>query len=558
MNNNNNKYNNVNVEAILNTEGNKANYLYASCHTSIDKDLMLKFAKQYFNEYFFVEDFAGEPVVLRPFHSTRIIEGNDGRKRTYTTLKYKKYTHEKFIKQRRKEIFEVRVENQRTNKMEVKEIRYVDFWLDTMTDLCKVYKETVFDPSPYFDNPDVLNMWTGFVEPKKGDVKIFLDYIEKLVGNKVNAEYIVKLIAYTVRFPHRNTGTSIVLVGPHGCGKSTLSETIRAICPNHSNTVENLKKDLLEGFNEEYTYTKYFLHEESFFSGDKESSNHLKTLITGETRKTKTKFFANDGVDNYAFHVFTSNHEVPVNLEIGDRRYNLFKCRKTDFNYDEYYDWLKGEGKHSLVNYFMNEVDLEGFNPRKILKTKEHDEATLSCLPPIENYLNQLLHLECEWLEVFDDESLISEKWISEEIKVNRQKVYDGFVKYCKDHDLHKTLRDNPPAVFTKKLAELFDFPKNHKDNWKDAKIGRYYKIPQLNKAREMFCEAIKVDICVFYQEKYEEKIEAQIKKLEYEANLKSGKFDHAKKEFPEEVKVEIPKYMPKFGKQEEYYGEEK
>ncbi|MFI0454631.1 hypothetical protein, partial [Actinomadura sp. 6N118] len=172
--------------------------------------------------------------------------------------------------------------------------------------------------------------------------------------------------------------------------------------------------------------------------------------------------------------------------------------------------------------------------------------------------LNQLLHLECEWLEVFDDESLISEKWISEEIKVNRQKVYDGFVKYCKDHDLHKTLRDNPPAVFTKKLAELFDFPKNHKDNWKDAKIGRYYKIPQLNNAREMFCEAIKVDICVFYQEKYEEKIEAQIKKLEYEANLKSGKFDHAKKEFPEEVKVEIPKYMPKFGKQEAYYGEEK
>ncbi|MDV6321542.1 hypothetical protein, partial [Chromohalobacter sp. HP20-39] len=79
-----------------------------------------------------------------------------------------------------------------------------------------------------FDNPDVLNMWTGFVEPKKGDISIFLDYIENLVGNKINAEYIVKLLAYTVRFPHRNTGTSIVLVGPHGCGKSTLSETIRA------------------------------------------------------------------------------------------------------------------------------------------------------------------------------------------------------------------------------------------------------------------------------------------------------------------------------------------
>lgn len=88
-------------------------------------------------------------------------------------------------------------------------------------------------------------MWNGFVEPKKGSVEPFLDHLHKLIGNKEYENHIIKTIAWVVRFPHKNPGVTIVLMGLQGSGKTTISMTLKAICPDHSKVVSDLARDLL-------------------------------------------------------------------------------------------------------------------------------------------------------------------------------------------------------------------------------------------------------------------------------------------------------------------------
>ncbi|WP_324826390.1 hypothetical protein, partial [Ralstonia pickettii] len=175
----------------------------------------------------------------------------------------------------------------------------------------------------------------------------------------------------------------------------------------------------------------------------------------------------------------------------------------------------------------------------------------------MDRFLYNYLMGECEFYDVEEDEELSSQKWIHSDIEVSRKDLYNKYVEYCNTHNKN-WLRDMGQCKFTADLAKIFSFPPKFNDNWKRKNKPPFFRIPVRYIARQYFASHVKTPHLFGMTPEDELKKEAEERKKEYEANLKAGMFNSPKKEFPAEVKIEVPKYMPKFGKQEEYYGEQK
>ncbi|WGS54421.1 DUF5906 domain-containing protein [Paraburkholderia sp. D15] len=353
-------------------------------------------------------------------------------------------------------------------------------WIESET-LCTRYEYATFNVNPEFKNPEALNFWHGFVEPKKGDHKPFLDHIDKLIdGTKEHKDHLIKLLAYTVRYPQKQTGTSVALKGKQGCGKTTISLTLSEMCPKHSRIIDDV--DDIFGFNDSTIHLKYFLMEESVWGGDKTKEGKLKNAITAKTRNIAIKHVSGTTIPNVAFYVFTSNEDWIVPIGTNDRRFNVFNCTDTligDREYfDKYYKWLEGEGKHYLVNYFMNEIDLTGFDPKNLVANDAKTEVKVQSLRPVEKYLYNLLSGELDY------EFLSMQQWAME-AKLNRAEFFQHF----KENSVFSNRIEI--MEFSKTLGKIFNFPSNWAVNWKGGSTKPFYRLPGKAECQSLFAAYI-------------------------------------------------------------------
>ena len=439
--------------------------------TTYDAEKFRQYIKDY-SEHSFM-NLSGKPVIVKPFYEKGL-------------LKYEFASVTDFKNFNKQDKFNV------LNGKRVETVYFADEWLEN-GEMRNRYKTTVFDPSNKHD-ADTFNFWKGFIKPIKGDVKPFLGHINKLIkGTKDEKDYIIKLLAYSVRYPDRLTGTSLAFRGDQGAGKSTISETMKAICPNHSKIFDNM--DTLFDFNAETTHTKYFLMEESVWGGEISKQGKLKNLITCPDRAIKIKNLTGFDIVNYGFFIFTSNESWMLPVEKGDRRFNIFDCSKDlidDFDYfSKYYDWLNKDGKHALCNYFMNEIDLTDFNPKKIIANSAKTDVKSIGLPAIEKFILGALSddicvdsLNNVNIEQNGDEKYELDTWEINQVKVNRHQLHLEFSEHTKREKIDLTM-------FSRKLAEIFNFPERWKDNWKSGK-NYYYKLPSKVECMEMFAKYIK------------------------------------------------------------------
>lgn len=363
---------------------------------------------------------------------------------------------------------------------------FCEEWLETEW-MRTQYRKTTFNPDPNFPCPkDTYNFWEGYVTPKKGDVSKLIYHIDTLIeGTKEEKEYLIKVLAYSVRFPHIVTGTTVAFFGDEGSGKSTVSLIMAAICPNHylmSDSIESV----MNGFNGETLAVKYFLWEEALWGGSKKDQGKFKHLITGEDRQIEIKGMTKMTVRNYGFHIFTSNNEWLVPVDKTDRRNNIYKCANTlvgNYKYfAEFKEWLAGDGKHAIMHFFLNEVDLDGFNPRKTVETDIKINVKLKSLDEFNSFMMAVLSGDVS------DHAL--DEWTDIEHAIGRDELYKSFQNYSSHSRMDK-------REFSHKLSTLLNFSdkcEKWKDNWKkkvDGASFSYYKLPTLQEARELFAKTL-------------------------------------------------------------------
>lgn len=434
--------------------------------------------KAQFEDYYFL-NMSGKPVVMKMYQ-----DDADLRYEYSSIYDFKQFHKEEHFM----------VVGRKSNEKKY----FADMWLEN-ANLRTRYDSCVFDPSGKNVTEKTFNFWRGFVEPVKGDVAKFLKHIDLLIdGTVAQKEYLLKRIAFEFRYPHIQTGTSIALRGPQGAGKTTISMTVQALCPNHCKVVDDIED--LFGFNSETLHTKFFFMEEAVWGGNKSSEGKLKNAITANTRNIRIKNITGTTVKNYAFYIFTSNEDWMVPVGPGDRRFSVFDCTSKleaiPGYFDDFYAWLHGEGKHALLHYFLYEIDLEGFNPKKTIETQAKTDLKTLSLKPVEKFLFNILSGEIDYAPLDTD------GWAGE-VRLTRADLYNYFLENTSTNRVEQ-------GEFSRKLATVFGFVPNWKDNWKDKKHGGFYKLPGKKECMAMFAKFLKEDTAMLFPGCFEVKKEVE------------------------------------------------
>ena len=164
-------------------------------------------------------------------------------------------------------------------------------------------------------------------------IKEDLPYTYQLLSNlfveREHLEYFVNWLAYIVQ-TMRKTRNAVVLLGDQGTGKGVMWENIISWIFGKDNCVVASNSDIASQFNVIFDNRLFVCFNE--IKGDFRQGNTLyetlKAYITDPEFMVNVKNVSQYRVQNHFNCIFFSNHEVPLQIESGDRRYSVFKAGK--------------------------------------------------------------------------------------------------------------------------------------------------------------------------------------------------------------------------------------
>lgn len=151
---------------------------------------------------------------------------------------------------------------------------------------------------------------------------LFQAHVKNLIAEPEYQQTLIDYLAYHVQHPGEKIRWSVVLQGAEGCGKTTLSEAMRAVLG--SRHVRNINAELLfTGFNGWAMGSQLVAIEEIRVVGHNryEVMNNLKPCISNDhvsINEKNLRAFQTKNVTNYL--MFT-NHQDALAIGEGDRRY---------------------------------------------------------------------------------------------------------------------------------------------------------------------------------------------------------------------------------------------
>ena len=219
------------------------------------------------------------------------------------------------------------------------------------------YEGIVFAPGR--DVPNHYNLWRGFaVVARPGDCSRFLAHLRNNVcsGDEDLYRWVVGWFANIFQHPEQKMGTSLVLRGKMGVGKTKVGEVFGSLLGMHYVTVSDPR--YVTGRFNSHLASCLLLHcDEAFWAGDRAAEGKLKDLITGQNHLIEFKGKEPIKVRNYVRLLVTGNPDwlVPAGLE--ERRFAVLDV---------------GEGHIQDTAYFAGIAEQmdngrKGFSPRYLL-----------------------------------------------------------------------------------------------------------------------------------------------------------------------------------------------
>lgn len=173
----------------------------------------------------------------------------------------------------------------------------------------------------------------GYAATIKDDCPLVHRVISHMLGNgKEEFERFINWLAYVYQ-TRKKTGVSWVLTGTQGTGKGVFyTRILRNLFGTHHVPMRYLQ-NMEEHFNL-YMRDALFLvvdefHMASSSSGANKMADKLKNQITEKTLTIRGMRSNQIEVPNYTNYIFLTNRVDAVNIESGDRRYNIAPMQKT-------------------------------------------------------------------------------------------------------------------------------------------------------------------------------------------------------------------------------------
>ena len=306
-------------------------------------------------------------------------------------------------------------------------------------------------PVPSKINPAKFNVHYPFKAElvDEIDMKIvnkFLDHIKNILAdhNDQYYEYILDFFGQLVQEPHNKIGVALVLTSVPGCGKNTITKLFQDFILGKTNAVTTNGTDKIVGRFNALMSNKLMVvvDEVPALAGEYHKTfDMLKNFITDDTIQIEEKGLDPVQMDNNTRCVFTSNNDMSIKIEKGDRRYAVFRCseeRVGDFQYfDDLRDTLHNQNAGNHVFTYLVKRQLTG-DLRKIPMTELKSELIeFSKSKPLQ-FIDQLKTGEYyhTWLE--------GERF-DEFVKVDS--LYDAYSVWCQRNGIK---RDGTKQMFCK------------------------------------------------------------------------------------------------------------
>ena len=213
--------------------------------------------------------------------------------------------------------------------------------------------------------PD-YNVWPRWgVEPKKGDVRPFLDLVDFLLDECTKDEraWFLRWLAYPIQHPGTKLFSTVLVHGRNqGTGKSLLGEIMGLIYGENYKLVND--SELLATFNEWARHRQFIMGDE-IGAKVRKAADLIKGYITQSSVSINMKFISQYSVRDCMNYYFTSNHPNATYLEEDDRRHFVAEVHGKPLE-DSFYKTVRafkfGDGPARVMDYLMS-LDLADFNP---------------------------------------------------------------------------------------------------------------------------------------------------------------------------------------------------
>lgn len=229
-----------------------------------------------------------------------------------------------------------------------------------------------------------------------GSCDLFLKHIRDNVceGNDEYYRYIIGWFAAIFQKPQSKAGTSLVIRGKQGTGKSKIGEVFAKLLGNYYVKVSN-EGHLLGNFNA-HLAAKLLVHaEEGFWAGGNSAAGRFKDMITSDSMLLEYKGKDAIRIDNLCRFLVTTNSDWAIPAALEERRFTCFEIGEAQMQNHAYFaaiDAQLEQGGYERLMHEMLTFDLASVDLRKIPQTAAlADQKMLSLAAEEQWWLDMLM-----------------------------------------------------------------------------------------------------------------------------------------------------------------------
>jgi putative DNA primase/helicase len=243
----------------------------------------------------------------------------------------------------------------------------VRMWLEHPQRRTVLPDQVGFDPAGTSDQV-VCNLWGGWpTVAQKGDCSALLRILEHLCSREDKPRdvyrWVLKWLAYPLRYPGAKMQTALLIHGPEGTGKNTVFGAVRQAYGRYGFTFTQV--ELESQFNGIFSGKLFGIGNEVVSRAELyHQQGRMRNMITEGEWPINEKNLPARMEQNHCNMVFFSNRIDIAKLDPDDRRYCvIWTPEPADPSlYLEAKSELADGGAAALHWYLLNEVDVEGFD----------------------------------------------------------------------------------------------------------------------------------------------------------------------------------------------------
>jgi hypothetical protein len=344
------------------------------------------------------------------------------------------------------------------------------------------YKGIVFAPK---STPlGWYNIWRGFaVEPRPGDCSLFLSHIKDNVcrGDRGHYHWIVGWFSHIIQHPQEKTGTSLVLRGEQGVGKTIVFEQVGSLLGPHYIKVAS-PRYITGTFNAHMKGLLLLFADEAFWAGDHTAEGVLRDLVTSTQHLVEFKHIDSVKLDNFIRMGIAGpkNWLVPAGMK--ERRFATFDVGDAHAQDKPYFkaicEQMDNGGREALLHHLLN-FDLSTVDLRTIPTTEALFEQKAASMNDIERW----------WLDILQNGELPG--GCAGESQCSKRSLHRSYIRHGRLHNdrarrsietqVGRFLKDNVPLGMLQERKDLCQYAGEFQ------KLERTYIFPPLAECRAHF-----------------------------------------------------------------------